>query len=191
VKIDTSAKRLRLKLRREPYWYQISPGRFLGYRRTNSGGSWIARMRGDDNKQRYHALGNGLKFEDALKATNEWMESISGVENHRFTLKNAVDDYVKHLEINNSKQSSRDVELRLNKHLSSRLLNAELSFLTTAQLKRLHNGMVKTDGDEEEERKSKDSANRVLAQLKAALNLAFRDGRVASDTEWSRVECCL
>jgi len=143
VKIDTSAKRLRLKLRREPYWYQISPGRFLGYRRTNSGGSWIARMRGDDSKQRYHALGNGLEFEDALKATNEWMESINGVENHRYTLGNTVDDYVKHLKINNSKQSSHDVKLRLNKHIPSRLLNTELSSLNTAQLKRLHDVIIR------------------------------------------------
>jgi len=187
VKIDTSAKRLRLKLRREPYWHQISKGKFLGYRRTSSGGSWVARMRGDDNKQRYHSLGDYPKFEDALKAASAWMESVSGLDNHRYTLRNAVDDYVKHLEINNSKQSSRDVKLRLNKHITSRLLNIELSSLKTAQLKHLHNGMVKTDGDEEEERKSKDSANRVLAQLKAALNLAFRDGRIASDTEWSRV----
>lgn len=187
MKIDTLAKRLRLKLRREPYWQQISKGKFLGYRRTNSGGSWVARIRGDDSKQRYHALGDDLKFEDALKAANEWMESIGGVDNHRYTLRNTVDDYVKHLEINNSKQSSRDVKLRLNKHITSRLFSTELSGLTTAQLKRLHNGMVKTDGDDEEERKSKDSANRVLAQLKAALNLAFRDGRVASDKEWGRV----
>jgi len=187
VKIDTSAKRLRLKLRREPYWHQISKGKFLGYRRTSSGGSWIARMRGDDDKQKYHALRNDLEFEDALKATKEWMESINGVDNYRYTLRNAVDDYVKHLEINNSKQSSHDVKLRLNKHIPTRLLNTELSSLTTTHLKRLHNGMVKMDGDEEDERKSKDSANRVLAQLKAALNLAFRDGRVASDTEWNRV----
>jgi len=187
MKIDTPAKRLRLKLRREPYWHYISKGKFLGYRRTKSGGSWVARMRGDDNKQKYHPLGNDLKFEDALKAANEWMDSIGGVDNHRYTLRNAVDDYVMHLEINNGKQSSRDVELRLNKHLSPRLMNMELSCLNTAQIKRLHNGMVKTDGDEEDERKSKDSANRVLAQLKAALNLAFRDGRIASDTEWDRV----
>ncbi|MFB3116228.1 MAG: site-specific integrase, partial [Gammaproteobacteria bacterium] len=85
MKIDTSAKRLRLKLRREPYWHQISKGKFLGYRRTNSGGSWIARIRGEDNKQRYHALRDDIGFEDALKAANEWMESIGGVENHRYT----------------------------------------------------------------------------------------------------------
>jgi len=187
MKIDTFAKRLRLKLRREPYWHQISKGKFLGYRRTKSGGSWVARMRGDDKKQKYHSLGIDLEFEDALKAANEWIENISGVDNHRYTLRNAIDDYVKHLEINNSKQSSRDVELRLNKHITTRLMGTELSCLNTAQLKRLHNGMVKTEGDEEVERKSKDSANRVLAQLKAALNLAFRDGRIASDTEWARV----
>jgi len=187
MKIDTPAKRLRLNLRREPYWHQISKGKFLGYRRTKSGGSWVVRMRGDDNKQIYHALGIDLGFEDALKAASEWMESISGVDNHHYTLRNTVSDYVKHLEINNSKQSSRDVELRLNKHIPARLMNTELSCLNTAQFKRLHNGMVKTDGGEEDERKSKDSANRVLAQLKAALNLAFRDGRIASDTEWNRV----
>jgi len=187
MKIDTIAKRIRLKLRREPYWHKISKGRYLGYRRTQSGGSWIARVRGEDNKQKYHVLDNGLEFEEALKAAAEWMGNVGDIENHRYTLKNAVDDYVKYLEINNSKQSSHDVDLRLKKHLSTRLLNTELASLTTAQLKRLHNGMVNNEGDEEEERKSKDSANRVLSILKAALNLSYRDGRVASDTEWDRV----
>lgn len=186
-KIDSPEKRLRLKLRREPYWHQISPGRFLGYRRTKAGGSWIARIRCDDNKQKYHALESDLEFEEALKTASEWMDSTGGLVNHRCTLKDVVHDYVKHLEINNSKQSSYDVDLRLKKHLSSKLLNTELSSLNTAQLKCLHNGMVNTVGDDEDERKSKDSANRVLSMLKAALNLAFRDGHVASATEWNRV----
>ena len=187
-KVDTEAKRLRLKIRREPYWHKISAGRYLGYRRTLAGGSWNTRMRTDDNKQKYHALEGELKFEEALKAATEWMDSIGGIENHRYTLENVVKDYVKHLEINNGKASSRDVELRLEKHLSTKLLNTELSSLNTAQLKRLHNGMVNTKGDDEEERKSKDSANRVLSVLKAALNLAFREGRVTSNTPWNRVD---
>ena len=40
----------------------------------------------------------------------------------------------------------------------------------------------------EDVRKSKDSANRILSQAKAALNLAFRNGQVNSDTAWKRVE---
>ena len=37
-------------------------------------------------------------------------------------------------------------------------------------------------------RASKDTANRRLAVLKACLNLAFRNGIVASDTAWRRVK---
>jgi integrase len=46
--------------------------------------------------------------------------------------------------------------------------------------------MVRGD-DDESRRKSRDSANRVLTILKAALNSAFRDGLVADDRAWRRV----
>jgi integrase len=42
-------------------------------------------------------------------------------------------------------------------------------------------------GDDEERRRSRDSANRVLTILKAALNSAFRDGLIADDRAWRRV----
>ena len=42
--------------------------------------------------------------------------------------------------------------------------------------------------DPEAARKRKVTANRSMAILKSALNLAFRDGKVASDTEWRRVQ---
>jgi len=37
-------------------------------------------------------------------------------------------------------------------------------------------------------RKSKDGANKLLGALRAALNLAFRSGLVATDMEWRRVQ---
>jgi len=44
--LNTAAARRRLKPRGEPYWRQIEPGLFLGYRRPASGvGTWVARMR--------------------------------------------------------------------------------------------------------------------------------------------------
>jgi hypothetical protein len=43
-------------------------------------------------------------------------------------------------------------------------------------------------GDAEAARRRKVSANRVLTILKAALNMAFRDGKVASDAQWRRVK---
>lgn len=187
MKIDTQAKRLRLAIRREPYWEQISKGKYIGFRRTLGGGSWVARLRDDDNKQKYHALGSDHDYSDALKAAMTWLEYAPRAENHHYTLKNAVDDYVKHLEINNSPRASKDTEKRLDKHLSDTLLKTEISQLTTSRLNRWRDGMVKTGNNDDDTRKSKYTANRVLGMLKAALNLAFKNGIVASDTEWRRV----
>lgn len=151
------------------------------------GGSWVARLR-DDNKQKYNALGGDFGYEDALKTAMAWMENVTQVENHRYTLKNVVDDYIKHLDINNSARSAKETKERLEKHISNALLKTEIPQLTTARLNRWRDNMVKKDGKEDDTRKSKYTANRVLGMLKAALNLAFKNGIVASDTAWRRVQ---
>ena len=48
--------------------------------------------------------------------------------------------------------------------------------------------MVRTSDDPEVVRKSQCSANRVWTVLRAALNLAFNEGKVSSDKEWRRVK---
>lgn len=65
AKIDTRSARTKLAARREPYWTVMSRGRAIGYRRGAKGGSWIARLRADDGKQHYEALGAA---DDALDA---------------------------------------------------------------------------------------------------------------------------
>ena len=42
-------------------------------------------------------------------------------------------------------------------------------------------------GDEDSIRRRRASANRCLAQLKAALNLGWREGKAPSDKEWRKV----
>ena len=56
AKIDTRSARAKLAKRREPYWVVLTQGCAIGYRKGKNGGSWIARWRGPDGKQRYHAL---------------------------------------------------------------------------------------------------------------------------------------
>jgi integrase len=57
-KIDTRSARAKCEIRREPYWAKLSPGRFVGYRRTTGGvGTWNARFRDDEGRQHYEALG--------------------------------------------------------------------------------------------------------------------------------------
>jgi hypothetical protein len=44
-RINTAAKRRRLEPNREPYWWKIGKGRFIGFRKTpTGGGSWVARL---------------------------------------------------------------------------------------------------------------------------------------------------
>ena len=59
AKLDTRSARSKCEVRREPHWARMDAGAFIGYRRLASGnGTWIARLRGDDGKQHYQALGS-------------------------------------------------------------------------------------------------------------------------------------
>jgi integrase len=48
--------------------------------------------------------------------------------------------------------------------------------------------MVRGGEDEDAIRRSRDTANRMLAMAKAAFNLAFNTGRVTDDRAWRRVQ---
>lgn len=65
AKIDTRSARVKLSERREPYWTPISAGCAIGYRRGAKGGTWVARLRGEDGKQHYEALGAADDARDA------------------------------------------------------------------------------------------------------------------------------
>ena len=55
-KIDTKSKRDGLAIRREPYWAKVQAGGYIGFRRIADGGTWIARYRDEEGKQKYKAL---------------------------------------------------------------------------------------------------------------------------------------
>jgi integrase len=191
--IDSPTKRNKLTPRREPYWQKITAGQYLGFRRTNTGGAWVARVR-VDSQQRYQALevvdpwDNKAAFDTAHAKALEWFTTAATVEDHHYRVKDAVADYVEHLKVNNSEASAKDAESRLDNHLSDKLKDCQLTNLKTVQLKRWHQELVRVSDDEEDVRKSKDGANKLLTKLKAALNLAFNNGLVATDREWRRVK---
>jgi integrase len=59
AKLDTRSARSKWEVRREPHWVRMDAGAYIGYRRLASGnGTWIARLRGEDGKQYYQALGS-------------------------------------------------------------------------------------------------------------------------------------
>ncbi len=187
--IDTPTKRNRLAPRREPYWQKVITGRYIGFRRTGEGGAWIARLT-QDRRSVYEALGGEdvLTYDLAVEKAMEWFAHAAGVENHRYTVWDAVIDYRDHLKVNNSEAAANDVHDRLNNHLSDKFKKTPITDLKTAQIKRWHQGLVRVSDDPEDMRRSKDGANKLLSKLKAALNLAFNSGLAASDREWRRVK---
>ena len=104
-----------------------------------------------------------------------------------------------------NRKSAVDARYRTAAFIYPALGDTECEKLTTEMLRKWHAGLAKLlprmrtrkgkkqqhrafDGSEEAHRRRRSSANRVLTILKAALNYAFNDGRVASDGAWRKVK---
>ncbi|WP_175920759.1 tyrosine-type recombinase/integrase [Burkholderia pyrrocinia] len=192
--INSKSAREKLKSRREPYWSRIQAGLYVGYRKPEQGsGTWIARRRADDGKQQYHALGTFDDYDDATKAAMRWANALdAGVSAKGMTVKQACEHYVKHLTLHKGKSSASDAEGRFRRLVDdARLGRIDLSKLRTSDVTAWLSKQIEMDEDdaedEEDVRRAKDSANRNLASLKAALNLAMKDRLVATDAGWKTV----
>lgn len=187
-KLDTQNKLNKLPIRHEPFWDILGKGKALGYRKSATGGVWKARLRQPDGKKIGRTLGDDLTFEQAKTLAEDWFVSISGAGDHRYTLAQAVEDYLNDYATRTSRNSSNEARSRLNKHLPESMLKTLVLDITSTQIESWHRGMVKDTDDEERLRKSRVSANRTLSSLKAVLNRAFKKRRkVTSDAEWKVV----
>lgn len=191
--IDTKAKRDRLTKRREPYWHKLRLGGYLGHRVGANGGSWIARYRDEDGKQNYKSLilRSHLpqnEFDAATAEANKWFDSIEeGNRAKPGTLQEAADNYIANLEHEKGKRSANDGRSRINLHILPKLPDTSLERLKPQKIKKWHQSFI-VEGSPEEIRKSKATANRNLATLKAMLNLAHKDGLVQSKKAWTGVK---
>ncbi len=197
-RLDSKSSRQRLKPRREPYWRKIQAGGYIGYRRTQDGGTWIARYRIelDDGrrKQVYESLGDlrdidpAEQLDEAQKRARQWFKTLGSSTKAGYTINDAIDDYVKHRGIKNSQASAKDAKLRLYRHVIPTLGHIRLNKLTLSQVTDWKDSLVRVSDDPDDVRKSKDGANRLLSYFKAALNLAFKKDIIGTDQAWRRVE---
>jgi integrase len=120
----------------------------------------------------------------------------------RLTVKQAVAAYLEYLRDHG--KPIRDAECRLGAHVLPMLGDCVIADLTTDRLRRWRAALAAMPAmkrspqgkqayrpeakSEEDVRKRRASANRVWGMLRAALNHAYREGRVASDQVWRRVE---
>lgn len=215
TKLDSREARSKLAKRQEPYWRAIDQGQHLGYYKGARANSWVARYRPDGGRyfkttlaladDTQDATGDTvLSFSQAQEKAREWFRTQANPDAHRgpYTVRQAVEDYMgwfrKH------RRSVQDFQYRIDAYILPALGDTAVAKLTARQIRRWHEELADTpvrlrtrtgktqqygdpDNSSEGKRRRRNSANRVLTILKAALNHAYRDGKLTSDDAWRRV----
>ena len=200
--LSSPTARAPLTQRREPYWARVARGQYLGYRKGKTGGTWIARWQAPDGAKRYGSIGKAddgrleadgaviLNFDQAQAKARDWFRTTAREEaglEQSLTVQEAIDEYLEYLRREKSASTAYDSEKRAARYITPTLGARRVADLTTVQIRRWRDGLVPEGLDDEERRRSKDSANRILTMLKAALNRLWREGRVPDDSAWRRV----
>lgn len=193
MKIDTPTKRLRLPVRREPYWHKAQARGYLGFRRTPDGGTWVARWRDDKGKQHYRALrlatiAPEAAFDEASRAARDWFKQASAGAVALHTVGDAASRYVEALRLRRGEAAARDAQGRIDRVVLPKLKDRPLDRLSTHELEAWLHALIPAGHEEEATRKAKAGANRNLVTLKALLNHAWRTGRVGSNSAWRKVQ---
>ncbi|NYF80575.1 site-specific integrase [Granulicella arctica] len=141
---------MKLAPRRDPYWHLIAEGQHLGYRRTEMGGTWIARQYTRDHGRRFQALGAAddtitadgagvQSFAQAVEAAQTWFRRLvtdeSGeVAGGPYTVAQAMAEYIADRERTKRKSQGR-ARLIVDGHIVPALGKIDLSKLTQSKLK--------------------------------------------------------
>ena len=188
--IQSKTARNALKPRREPYWSRIETGLFIGYRKLDAGqGTWIARRRLENGRQKYQALGTIEHFDHAIKEARNWAKKADqGVKDFAGTAEAACKAYVQYINQNKDKDAARDPEGRFSRLVyGTPFGRIRLEKLNPTSIRDWLRAQVPIQGNPDEIRRAKASANRNLNTLKAALNRAMKDRLVSSDAGWKSV----
>jgi hypothetical protein len=200
-KIDTVTARAKLKGRREPYWQRISKGFHVGFRKMSgsSSGTWVLRHLGENGHEIEHSLGtldgcpDHRRFDQAVVSAREWLaRDASDVERTNspvFTVMDACDAYVSRIRELKGAKPADDLEARYHRWVRpDPIHNIELAKLTREHLdnfrRRLIAAPVRIGKAGPVRERSKDTVNRDMAALRAALNRALSDRLVATDFAW-------
>lgn len=215
ARLDNASQRSKLAVQSEPYWRLVSEGCHIGYYKGSRGGKWVARYRKPGTAGGYAktTLGEADDIRDADgRSVLDWKQADAAArawfaqcETGRpkagpYTVGQALDDYIAQF----TKKSLAGTKLRIEALIRPDLGHVDLASLTSRQISdwlhkraatpaRLRTSVRAKEQNarpletDEEKRRRQSTANRDFTVLKAALNLAFRDGHVTSDAAWRKV----
>lgn len=198
-KIDTVSARLRLTIRREPFWHRVSKGCYVGFRKmtTGSTGSWSARAFDESTgKQVYKAIGDlgelpdHQRFDAAQKTAQMWFDHLGrGGNSASTTIHEVCDRYVAHLRAISTAKAAEDADARFARYVinNKKLAATDVSKLTPLQVEAWRKNLKETpalSGPNRGKRRSDSTLNRDMTCFRAALNLAYSEGLISSDFAW-------
>jgi site-specific recombinase XerD len=188
--LENRTNRLKLPISKKPVFIRIGTNLSLGYRRNQTDGTWVMRTYDPDKGYATDGIGfandyteSGMTFFDAQNKAKELADHPVAAK--PLTVGDAAANYLTVLESRN-RQTAYDTKLRLQKHFLPIFADKLVSSLTKTQLEKWLAGLV----DMENERASKDTANRVLTMAKALLNHALQDQShgIKDDSAWRWVK---
>lgn len=198
TKLESVSARSKLKPRRDPYFQNLSRGRALGFRKMSaaSTGTWVARLRDPATDTHIHkSLGpfddvpQSERFDLAAAAAREWFAHVDrgGDKADSATVRQACDRYVLQVRGENGDPAADKTRSQFRITVDADpLAGLLLSKLKPAHLidfrARIAGQKIERAGKEAV--RSKATVNRLLVPLRAALNLAHRDGLVTSNFAW-------
>lgn len=199
--LENRTNRLKLPVAKKPIFVRIGQGVSLGYRRNQTAGTWVLRIAdgsGGANQRGFaiaddHEEANGVDILTYWQAQDRAKQLARGAEAAPaagpVTVGAAVEAYLTVLEAKNPRTAA-DTKGRLKKHFLPKFGAKPLAALTKTMLDNWLSSMVSKSDDPEAVRRSKDSANRVLSMVKAALNHALKDpfNGLADDKAWKLVK---
>jgi integrase len=151
-----------------------------------------------------------LSFAHAQEGARKWFSHLARhdrgeVRSGPYTVRECLAEYLAWVQ--EHRKTGSDARYRIDTHIAPKLGDIQCNRLTTAELQRWLRDLASSParlrskkdakrpnfrepakGDHEAVRRRRASANRTLTVLKAALNRAWRDGKIASDDAWRRVE---
>lgn len=224
--LSNRTNRLKLPIRQEPYWAALAPGKHLGYYRTRTGGSWVAKWRDKDSGARRKTTfgiaddfqeANGaevLSWEQASDKALEWFkeknhEAALQVQGEDLpqgaaTVRDALNLYIRYARREGQKGVDIAVQV-INARILPELGNVELAKLNPGRIERWKESLatsprlrtgkkretqefMKAPKTKDQKRARQCTANRILAILKKALNLALEKGWVRDGRAWQLVK---
>lgn len=152
-----------------------------------------------------------LSFSQAQEAARNWFSQQSKLEagvgvlssNSSYTVSDVMAEYLEWYKIH--RKGISQIQYTINAHILPELGHIEAANLTHVRLRSFHETLASTParlrtapnkkqnyrtftGDADEIRRRQVTANKILTIIKAALNRAYVEGRIASDEAWDRVK---